>query len=188
MFINEKKDQFRTLVIEVLASSPSWLAGEWSESAIGALTQKLDHMENFPNYYGLNSFLWESCDFLNMKEASQIKNELLNTLKCIYIRLGGELSIYNCLTIESKTIEFLSMIDLLAINNNSRIAVFINEFHLLAQCENGVKLEWEIRNALQHSERVSFIFSGNNAELLKSRFIYRDCAFFGMCRPVFNKN
>ena len=80
-------------------------------------------------------------------------------------------------------VDALNALDELAHKKNARIVFIFDEFQELYEMD-GERVEWQIRNALQHAKATSYIFAGSNRRLMEKAFSDSGRALYAQCQPV----
>ncbi|RXJ74960.1 hypothetical protein CS022_01945 [Veronia nyctiphanis] len=80
----------------------------------------------------------------------------------------------------------LTALDALARDKGSQAVLIIDEFQTLSEikADEGEKIEWEIRSALQDSSRVAMVFAGSKKRMMSDAFVNKNRALYGQCRRV----
>ncbi len=80
--------------------------------------------------------------------------------------------------------EGLMRLDQMARQEGVTVTLAMDEFQQIATIKQHVEIEAAIRAAVQHSTRVSYIFSGSNRHLLDIMFENASRPFFGQCERI----
>lgn len=86
----------------------------------------------------------------------------------------------NTTSIPDSISEILMKLDQVAIKVEKRIVMVMDEFQELAELEEHA-IEASIRNAMQYSKNVVYIFSGSNRHMLQSMFNDKNRPFYNSC-------
>ncbi|MFD2180357.1 AAA family ATPase [Veronia pacifica] len=74
----------------------------------------------------------------------------------------------------------------LSMEKASQSIIIIDEFQTLSEikADEGERLEWEIRSALQDASRVAMVFAGSKKRMMSDAFVNKNRALYGQCRRV----
>jgi uncharacterized protein len=110
-----------------------------------------------------------------MPKTTKAKQKILNLFKWlnpeIVLTAGGQTITFRPDSVKSKTVETISDIlkklDEVAALAGKRVVVVMDEFQQVSEIPDHT-IEASIRNAMQYSKHVSYVFSGSNRHMLLS--------------------
>lgn len=126
-----------------------------------------------------------------LPRTNKAKHKILNLFRWLHpefiLNLAGQQLIFhpersNTSPIENIA-ELLKKLDLSAQTVNKRVIVVMDEFQQLSEIQNHT-VEAAIRNAMQYSKNVSYIFLGSNRHMLLNMFNNRNRPFYNSCETI----
>lgn len=90
----------------------------------------------------------------------------------------------NSMSIPDNISETLMKLDQAAIKMDKRIVIVMDEFQELSTLKEHA-IEASIRNAMQYSQKVVYIFSGSNRHMLQSMFDDKNRPFYNSCEIIY---
>lgn len=78
----------------------------------------------------------------------------------------------------------LEKLDAHAVKRKIQVIIFLDEFQVLAEVINNNSIEAAIREAVQKSQKVSYIFSGSNRHLIEAMFNDKKRPFYNLCDTI----
>lgn len=123
-----------------------------------------------------------------LPKTTQAKQKILNIFKWlnpeIVLTAGGQKIIFRPDPSKAKSVETLSDIlkklDEVSASVNKRVVVVMDEFQQITEIQDHT-IEAAIRNAMQYSKFVSYVFSGSNRHMLLNMFNSKSRPFYNSC-------
>ncbi|MDX1902190.1 MAG: ATP-binding protein [Gammaproteobacteria bacterium] len=98
--------------------------------------------------------------------------------------LGQKLSFHMSESPQQDITELLLNLDETAKYFKKRAVLFVDEFQQISQLKNAHSLEASIRHAVERSERIAYVFSGSNRQMLKQMFGSQGRPLYRLCQTI----